>query len=155
MEKDDLKLMHEEELDGLVKSRIREAKAHHGKIHRQWDDLAVEARNIIIYDYLRKGLSRQRVIEEIEKRWGVKYDSASDYYKKAIESLNDENAGIVDGARKVATERLNSIIEEAIKNKKYDSAIRSQDLLNKINGLYIDKQQVEVTGIKFDFGDRE
>lgn len=150
-------LKNEAEMDIIVKQFIASMPRNGGKNtkNQKWDGEVLDCRNYIIYNYIRQGLSRQRVIEEIANRWSVSMYTADKYYKEALESLVIENDAVADAARNLAIERLNKMTEDCIQQHRYDSALKALDLLNKINGLYTEKKEVEVTGLKFDFGDRK
>ena len=88
----------------------------------------------------------------MSETFGISKVTADKYYRQALEYLAVENDAIKGAARKIAIERLNAIIEQAKKRGSTHSALQALDQLNKINGLYSEKKEVEITGIKFDFG---
>ena len=157
MSEEVFQLKNEEEMDAIVKGFIASMPIKGGKNTRnqKWDGEVLDCRNYIIYNYIRQGLSRQRVIEEIANRWGVSLNVSDKYYKEALEGLVIENDAVVDAARNIAIERLNKMVEDCSMQHRYDSALKALDLLNKINGLYTEKKEIEVTGLQFDFGDRK
>lgn len=117
-----------------------------------WTDELLELRNIYVISLIRDGLSRARCNQEVSETFGVTKRTADNYYRQALEYLAVENDAIKGAARKIAIERLNAIIEQAKKRGSTHSALQALDQLNKINGLYSEKKEVEITGIKFDFG---
>ena len=146
-----------ETIDAAIISHIKSLPIKGGKntMNQQWDDELLEMRNMVIYDYIRQGLSYRRISEEIANRWGVTVQTANRYYKEAMNALVVDNEDVIDEARKTAVERLTGIIESCYDRGLFDQALRAQDQLNKINALYTEKKEVEVTGLKFDFGERE
>lgn len=148
------KLKNDEEIDGAIRAFIASFPAKGGKNtgNQTWDGEILELRNFVIYQYIRQGLSRERIFEELKERWGISRQSFSRYYKEALESLVVENKDIVDDARKKAIEKLQGIIERCYASNDFKNALKAQDQLNKINALYTDKKEVEVTGLRFDFG---
>lgn len=148
------KFKNPEEIDGAVRAFIASFPAKGGKntSNQTWDGEILELRNFVIYEYIRQGLSRERIYEELGNRWGISRQSFNRYYKEALESLVVENKDIIDEARKKTIERLENIAALAIDEGRLDVALKAQDQLNKINALYTDKKEVEVTGLRFDFG---
>lgn len=148
------KLKNDEEIDAAVKNFIASFPAKGGRNtgNQTWDGEILELRNYVIYQYIRQGLSRERIFEELKDRWGISRKSFDKYYKEALESLVVENKDIVDDARKKAIEKLQGIIEKCYEVNDFKNALKAQDQLNKINALYTDKKEVEVTGLRFDFG---
>lgn len=151
------KFKEPETIDAAIIAHINSMPRKGGQnTHSQkWDDELLEIRNMVIYDYIRQGLSYRRTTEEIANRWNVTIQSAQKYYKEAMNALVVDNEDIIDEARKTAIERLTGIIEACYDRGLYDQALKAQDQLNKINALYTEKKEVEVTGLKFDFGERE
>lgn len=148
------KLKNDEEIDAAVKNFIASFPAKGGRNtgNQTWDGEILELRNYVIYQYIRQGLSRERIFEELKDRWGISRKSFDKYYKEALESLVVENKDIIDDARKKAIEKLQGIIEKCYEVNDFKNALKAQDQLNKINALYTDKKEVEVTGLRFDFG---
>lgn len=148
------KLKNPEEIDAAVKNFIASMPAKGGRNtgNQTWDGEILELRNYVIYQYIRQGLSRERIFEELKDRWGISRKSFDKYYKEALESLVVENKDIIDDARKKAIEKLQGIIERCYESNDFKNALKAQDQLNKINALYTDKKEVEVTGLRFDFG---
>lgn len=148
---------HPEEIDAAILAHINSMPRNGGKNtkNQTWDGELLELRNMVVYDYIRQGLTYRRCCEEIANRWNISMKTAEKYYKEAMNSLVVESEEVVDEARKIAIERITGIIEDCINRGLYDQALRAQDQLNKINALYTEKKEVEVTGLKFDFGERE
>lgn len=151
------RLRNDEAIDAAIKSHINSLPKKGGQNTRNqsWDGELLELRNMVIYDCIRQGLSYRRTVEEISSRWDVSISTAEKYYKAAMNSLCVDNEDVVDEARKTAIERLTGIIKSCYDRGLYNEALKAQDQLNKINALYTEKKEVEVTGLKFDFGERE
>lgn len=151
-------------MDELKNSEaIREALQHHidtncvreGETNNprmKWDGELLELRNLFIIALIREGHSRVRCNQIVKEMFGVSKATADSYYKTALEYLVVENEGIKGAARKVAIERLNGVIEDAKRRGANHTALQAMEQLNKINGLYSEKKEIEVTGLKFDFG---
>ena len=55
-------------------------------------------------------------------------------------------------------DKILSILQDAIDSKDRQSSLRAMDILNKMNGMYTDKSDVNLTvdgSISFDFGNNE
>lgn len=146
-----------EEIDVAMKGQIHQYH-NRGKgkgSGNTWPEELKELRRMVVYDYLRQGLSFRRIQEELMARWECSASAARSYYIEALNELAIENKEVIDEARKVTIERLTGIIEQAYERGQFDTALRAQDQLNKINALYTDKKEVEITGLQFDFGERE
>ena len=52
-------------------------------------------------------------------------------------------------------ERIEQIYETAIEKNDIKSALKAQDMLNKMNQLYVEKQEIDVSlkNLEFKFGD--
>lgn len=152
-----MELKNREAMEAAVLAHINSMPIRGGKNTRNqaWNDELLDARNYLVYEMIVNGLSRAMCVKEIKSRFGVGTPTAEKYYTEALNSLIVDNGEIVDEARKVAIERLQDIYQDCKRRHIYGMALSAQDQLNKINGLYTDKKQIEVTGIKFDFGERE
>ena len=149
-------LENEDVLENLVINFINSYPRKGGNDTRgSWKDEVLEARNMLVINKVRNGFSRQRIKEYIMQNWGVSHFAADKYYKEAIESLEIESDAVKNAARKIAVERLNDIITRARERGNTDSELKALEQLNKINGLYSEKKEVEITGLQFDFGERE
>ena len=58
-----------------------------------------------------------------------------------------------EAARLIQRERLENIIEATIDSEQYNTAMRAIDLINRLENLYVERQEVKVTSdtIKFTF----
>lgn len=145
------KYLSNEEIDEMMKNKIdvlRENK------YEKWTETELLYRRQVIYDYIRQGLSRQRIQAEIMNRWGCVLRSAQRYVKDALESLEEDNKEFVQKTRDVQRERIESLISKAMERNDFMSAVKALDLINKMDGLYNEKVAVDLKaeGIKFNFG---
>lgn len=102
----------------------------------------------LIYNYIlqkmAEGKSKRTVLKETSEEVGIKDNAARNWYNKAINSLIIDNEETISAARTKALERLEHVAKEAIKKGHYPTALKAYDQMNKINGLYTEKQEVEV-----------
>lgn len=145
----------DEIIDSIIVSKLKQIKGG-GTYQYQWREEELVLRNMAIYKLLRKGLSQQRVKEELMKRWGVAYKTADEYIKMAVEALADDDAYKEDleKMRSVMVEQLSDIVEKARERGDMALSLKAYQELNKINGLAVQKVEEKVennTTITFDF----
>ena len=138
-----------EKVDAIIKSRLAQFSTKGGTQKNslvKWTEAELELRDAVIMDYLTvNGLSRERTAQEIAYRWDVSMQSARNYVKDAITRF----------AKNYVEEKLQSIYEDAVSAKDRQSSLRAIDILNKMNGMYTDKSDVNVNvdgKITFEFG---
>lgn len=146
-------LKDSEAIKAALVSHIKSNPKHLGtNTHFNWSDELLELRHLFIIALIREGYSRVRCNQVVSDTLEVSKVSADKYYREALEYLVVENDGIKGAARKVAIERLNSVVEDSKRDNNTRNVLLALDQLNRINGLYTEKKEVEITGIKFDFG---
>lgn len=141
-------------IDDIIRARIESHRNNVASKSGNWTPEETLLRHTVVIDYLRQGLSKKRIAEELCLRWGCSMTSGMNYIKYALNYLSEINKDNVDieQAKAVQLERAQGILESAVERGMYDSALRALDQINKLNGLYTDKAQIDLSGeIKFDF----
>ena len=149
-----------EKVDAIIKSRLAQFSTKGGTQKNslvKWTEAELELRDAVIMDYLTvNGLSRERTAQQIADRWDVSMQSARNYVRDAITRFAKNYVEIDEATRKkLFEERLQSIYEDAVSAKDRQSSLRAIDILNKMNGMYTDKSDVNVNvdgKIAFEFG---
>ena len=149
-----------EKVDAIIKSRLAQFSTKGGTQKNslvKWTEAELELRDAVIMDYLTvNGLSRERTAQQIADRWDVSMQSARNYVRDAITRFAKNYVEIDEATRKkLLEERLQSIYEDAVSAKDRQSSLRAIDILNKMNGMYTDKSDVNVNvdgKITFEFG---
>ena len=149
-----------EKVDAIIKSRLAQFSTKGGKKKNslvKWTEAELELRDAVIMDYLTvNGLSRERTAQQIADRWDVSMQSARNYVRDAITRFAKNYVEIDEATRKkLFEEKLQSIYEDAVSAKDRQSSLRAIDILNKMNGMYTDKSDVNVNvdgKITFEFG---
>ena len=149
-----------EKVDAIIKSRLAQFSTKGGTQKNslvKWTEAELELRDAVIMDYLTvNGLSRERTAQQIADRWDVTMQSARNYVKDAITRFAKNYVEIDEATRKkLFEEKLQSIYEDAVSAKDRQSSLRAIDILNKMNGMYTDKSDVNVNvdgKITFEFG---
>lgn len=99
-------------------------------------------------------MSKRKVADWLEERYEISDAQAFRIIRDALKDLQDSTKDFDTSDIKAEyCERLNSWIETAVKEKDMKTAMKCQDMLNKINQLYIEKQDINITSdtIKFTF----
>ena len=149
-----------EKVDAIIKSRLAQFSTKGGTQKNslvKWTEAELELRDAVIMDYLTvNGLSRERTAQQIADRWDVTMQSARNYVRDAITRIAKNYVEIDEATRKkLFEEKLQSIYEDAVSAKDRQSSLRAIDILNKMNGMYTDKSDVNVNvdgKITFEFG---
>lgn len=149
-----------EKVDAIIKSRLAQFSTKGGCQKNslvKWTDAELELRDAVVMDYLTvNGLSRERTAQQLADRWDISMQSARNYVKDAITRFAKNYVEIDEATRKkILEEKLQSIYEDAVTAKDRQSSLKAIDILNKMNGMYTDKSDVNLSvdgKITFDFG---
>ena len=146
------KTQSDKDIDLLIMNEISTHKRNGGS-KASWDDKMLKLRHKVILGLIRKGYSRAQVVEELTDRWNVSDVSINRYYNDAIEYLGELALGEDIGQiKKKQIERLEAQMKECIARGNFTNAVRYNDMINKINGLYTENQNINIDGeIQFDF----
>lgn len=104
-----------------------------------------QQRVLTVVEMIRKGYSRTRVIEELNELEGLRPKQATRIYYLALDYLKPTE----EEANALRTEILamtRNFIEECIEDGDRQSALKAMDQYNKLNGLYLDKIDMNVSG---------
>lgn len=106
-------------------------------------------------EMFRKGYSRRRIVDEIVAKYGYGERNAYRITNEIFKELAELNEIDPETIRDAYRERLEYILESAIAKKDFNLALRTQDILNKLNGMYVENHKVDlnVTNMEFKFGD--
>lgn len=149
-----------EEIDAVIKSKLAQFSTKGGKQKNslvKWTDEEIELRDAVIIDYITtNGLSREKTAQQISSRWDISMVTARKYVAEAIKHFCDNVVEESEAVRKkLFEEKLQSIYEDAVIAKDRQSSLRAIDILNRMNGMYTDKSDVNLSvdgKITFEFG---
>lgn len=113
------------------------------------------ARVIYAAECYRRGMGNSAIVQHLKEHYGVCETSARKYMKQALEWLASyDDCEFIKEVRAKQVARAELLLENAITEKRWDTANRIIDTLNKTLGLYEQKQKIEVTSneIQFKFG---
>lgn len=112
-----------------------------------------------ILDRIRKNWQKDEIVEWVKSEYGVSEITACRYYHDAQKILQDNlpDPELVDKIRNEQIARVTALARKAAENDDTKNALKALDMLNKIAGLYTEKQEVNITSdtIKFEFDTRE
>lgn len=114
-------------------------------------------REKIIYtaECFRRGMGTAAIIQHLKEFYGVCESSARIYIKGALEWLcSYDDCEFIKEVRAKQVARAELLLENAIAERRWDTANRIIDTLNKTLGIYEQKQKIEITSneIQFKFG---
>ena len=145
--------MTDEEVDAVLIPVIEDCKAKaqkNGKI--TWTEPLLALRNSVIFDLMyKRGYSKRKTIDTLRARWQIGEQKCYDYINIATEALMATYTDDLETVRKKQLEKLQEIYDDCMQHNKQKEAIQALDQINKLKGLYEEKQTITVNEIKFDF----
>lgn len=145
--------MTEEEVDAIILPVIQACKdknQKNGKI--RWTEPLLALRNSVVFDLMyKRGYSKRKTIDTLRARWQIGMQKCYDYINAATEALVATYTDDLETVRKKQLEKLQEIFDDCMQHNKQKEAIQALDQINKLKGLYEEKQTITVNEIKFDF----
>lgn len=90
------------------------------------------------------------------EKYDLCFEVAKRYYRDALKDLKEASIGIdIDELKAEYVERIEEMMSNAIDKNDMKTALKCQDMLNKINQLYVERKEVDVSmkNLEFKFGD--
>jgi len=109
-----------------------------------------------IIDKLSEGMTKRKIADWLVERYEICEESAFRLIREALKDIQEStNDFDITDLRTEYIERINSWIEKAIEKNDMKTALKCQEMLNKINQLYVEKQEIDVSlkNLEFKFGD--
>lgn len=103
---------------------------------------------------IRNGLSNHQILENLKSKYTIKDSQAYSLIHQSIIDLQQVSGELnLEDIKAEYIERIENIFQKAINSGDLKTALKAQDMLNKINQLYVEKQELTVTNdiIKFKF----
>ena len=145
--------MSDEEVDAIIVPVIEDCKAHkqkNGKI--TWTEPLLNLRNSVLFDLMfKRGYSKAKTIQTLQARWQIGMQKCYDYINAAMDALRETYQDDVEDVRKKQLEKLQQLYDDALAHNKHKEAIMALEQINKLKGLYEEKQTITVNEIKFEF----
>lgn len=145
--------MTEEEVDAIIVPVIEDCKnkvQKKGKI--KWTEPLLALRNSVVFDLMfKRGYSKRKTIDTLRARWQIGEQKCYDYINEAMDALRETYQDDLEDVRKKQLEKLQQLYDDALLHNKHKEAIQALDQINKLKGLYEEKQTITVNEIKFEF----
>jgi len=145
--------MTDEEVDAVIVPVIEDCKRNaqkNGKI--TWTEPLLALRNSVIFDLMyKRGYSKRKTIDTLRSRWQICEQRCYKYINEATEALVATYTDDLETVRKKQLEKLQEIYDDCMQHNKQKEAIQALDQINKLKGLYEEKQTITVNEIKFEF----
>lgn len=145
--------MTDEEVDAVIIPVIEDCKAKkqkNGKI--TWTEPLLNLRNSAIFDLMfKRGYSKAKTIQTLQSRWQISNQRCYIYIDEAMDALRETYNDDLEDFRKKQLEKLQQLYDDALSHNKQKEALMAMEQINKLKGLYEEKQTITVNEIKFDF----
>lgn len=145
--------MTDEEVDAVILPVIEDCKRKaqkNGKI--TWTEPLLNLRNYVIFDLMfKRGYSKAKTIQTLQARWQISNQRCYIYINEAMDALRETYQDDLEDVRKKQLEKLQQLYDDCMQHNKQKEAIQALDQINKLKGLYEEKQTITVNEIKFDF----
>lgn len=145
--------MTDEEVDAVIIPVIEDCKRNaqkHGKI--TWTEPLLNLRNSVIFDLMfKRGYSKAKTIQTLQARWQIANQRCYIYINEAMDALRETYNDDLEDFRKKQLEKLQQLYDDALAHNKHKEAIQALDQINKLKGMYEEKQTITINEIKFDF----
>lgn len=150
----------DEQADAIIKARIEQFIARGGKGGKgvKWSEEEIELKDTIIMGLLtQKALSKYRTAQVIKERWGIGLSTARQYVTDAINRWAAAYVEEDEGKQKqMFLETLENLLTDSIQRNQKESALKALDMVSKVKGYYVNKQDVNLTAngkMTFTFGE--
>lgn len=118
-----------------------------------WEENPLLFRRQIIMKWMGQGLTKTNCVKKVMERWGVGHNAAYIYVNDAIKYIADTYKEDTEHLKDIIFHKLESLVEDAMRDNDRKSALKAYDQICKMNGLYDNKVEVKAeTTINFDFG---
>lgn len=92
----------------------------------------------------RAGWSRKKIADWLEEQYNIGATQAYKIIHDAILDLCESTKDVdYEEVRKTQLERAEELLEIARERNDIKSAIKAQDMINRLNGLYVEKQEIK------------
>lgn len=105
-------------------------------------------------EMVRNGVSKTKIKEYLKEKYEISDKTVYKIVHDALADLNEAYNNIDIGELKAEyAERIESWVEKAIKSGDINTALKAQDMLNKLQGLYTEKKDINLNtdNITFEF----
>lgn len=103
---------------------------------------------------IREGLSNRQILDNLKSKYNIKDSQAYSLLHQSIIDLQEASGDLdLEAIKAEYIERIENIFQKSLNSGDFKTALRAQDMLNKIQQLYVEKQELNVVNdiIKFKF----
>lgn len=111
-----------------------------------------------VITWLRKGNSRKKCVEKVMQKYDLSEVMAKKYVHDAfVDIFEASKVADMPLVKETYIDRIEELLSDAISSNNMVAATKLMDMLNRIQGLYVDKQEVDMTvkDMEFKFGDEQ
>lgn len=111
-------------------------------------------RKLEVIEMVRNGVSKTKIKTYLKEKYEISDKTVYKIVHDALADLNEAYNNIDIGELKAEyAERIESWVEKAIKSGDINTALKAQDMLNKLQGLYTEKKDINLNtdNITFEF----
>ena len=145
--------MTEEEVDAIILPVIQDCKDRNqknGKI--RWTEPLLALRNSVIFDLMyKRGYSKRKTIDTLRARWQISEQRCYIYINEATEALIATYNDDIETVRNKQLEKLQELYDDCMSHNKQKEALMAMEQINKLKGLYEERQNITINEIKFEF----
>lgn len=101
-------------------------------------------------------MSRKKIADWLEDKYQISQRQAYKIIKDAIIDLCETAKDVdMEEIRTSQLERAEELLEKAIERNDLKSAIKAQDMINRLNNLYVERQEIkaEIETWTFEYGE--
>lgn len=112
-----------------------------------------ELRKTKILEWIKEGKSKSTILTSIKTEFNVGRTQSYRLFHSVLLDISSTVDIDISETKSLYIERIEGMLEKALNSGDIKTALRCQDQLNKIQGLYTEKQELTVTNdiIKFNF----
>lgn len=111
-------------------------------------------RKLEVIEMVRNGVSKTKIKTYLKEKYEISDKTVYKIVHDALADLNEAYNNIDIGELKAEyAERIESWVEKAIKSGDINTALKAQDMLNKLQGLYTENKNINLNtdNITFEF----
>ena len=106
----------------------------------------------LVADEILKGLSRGRIIEKFREPWELTEAMIDRYIGAAYRYIKENVKDDLENIKETNVNRLLEIYNDSYNSGDRASMFKALDMINRLSGLYEDKQKLEIKLADFKFG---
>lgn len=111
----------------------------------------LKIREAEIIKRIRKGWSHSKITEWLSDNYGLSKSHSYNLVTKAFNTLAEKADEVIENAKNIQIERLEDMLVNSLESEDKKTALKALDMLNKIYGLYVQKQDINVNGENLTF----